>query len=147
MKRAILFFALAGSALVHAENFNAAQVHSELTADQARQVLIVVLKHEKIDIKKDGMDIDGPFKVDSGIPSQRGFWEFGVTFDSPKYGATQVLGRYAVSRLTGDVWETNLCRRYRFPKLGKIQAAIRLKTGKSIADEKDARRGLGCTEE
>jgi hypothetical protein len=78
------------------------------------------------------MDIDGPFKVDPGIPSERGFWEFGLTYDSPKLGATQVLGRYAVSRLTGDAWETNLCKRYDFPSLKRIQSAIMARTKKPL---------------
>jgi hypothetical protein len=67
-----------------------------------------------------------------------------LTYDSPKPGATQVLGRYAVGRLTGDVWETNLCKRYDFPSLKRVQAEIMARTKKTFADESDARRGLGC---
>jgi hypothetical protein len=148
MRVLLLFFALISSAFARTPAFDIGTVlESGLTGEQAKQVLIVVLNHEKYQLNKTGMDIDGPFKVDPNIPSQRGFWEFGLTYDSPKYGATQVLGRYAVSRLTGDVWETNLCKRYDFPKLRQVQAAIMEKTGKTRADEVEARRGLGCTDE
>ena len=118
-----------------------------LTGEQAKQVLIEVLKYEKFQLTKKGMDIDGPFKVDPNIPTHCGFWAFGLSYDSPKYGATQVLGQYAVSRFTGDVWETNLCKRFDFPKLRRMQAQITLKTAKSRTDEVEARRGLGCTDE
>lgn len=148
MKRFLILFVLAGAGVAHAQNFSADQIrNNELTGEQAQQVLIIVLKHEKIQINKRGMDIDGPFKVDPNIPSQRVFWEFGVIFDSPKYGATQVLSRYAVSRLTGDVWDTDRCKRYNFSALRKIQAAIMHKTGKALSDETEARRGLGCTDD
>jgi predicted nucleotidyltransferase len=63
------------------------------------------------------------------------------------YGATQVLGHYAVSRLTGGVWETNLCKRFDFSKLRRMQAQIMQRTAKSRADEVEARRGLGFTDE
>ena len=97
--------------------------------------------------KKRGMDIDGPHKVDPNILSQCAYWEFGLTYDSPKYGATQILGSYAVSKFTGDVWETNLCKRYEFPSLRQIQHAVMRRTGRSFADETKARPGLGCTDE
>jgi hypothetical protein len=142
-----LFTVVICTAMALPASFDPSQIREGgLTGDQAKQVLVVVLKHEKYRLEKRGMDIDGPFKVDPSIPSERGFWEFGLTYDSPKLGATQVLGRYAVSRLTGDVWETNLCKRYDFPSLKRIQAEIMTRTGKTFADEKEARQGLGCTD-
>lgn len=146
MKHILLLPALLSYAMVtQAADFVIAQ--DGLTGEQAKQVLIEVLKYQKYQLAKKGMDIDGPFKVDPNIPSQRGFWAFGLIYDSPKYGATQVLGHYAVSRLTGDVWETNLCKRFDFPKLRRMQTQIMQRTAKSPADEVEARRGLGCTDE
>lgn len=148
MKCLRLLFFLGYVGLAQSAELTSAPIAKDgLTGDQARQVLIVVLKHEKFQLNKQGMAIDGPFKVDQSIPSQRGFWEFGLTYDSPKYGATQVLGRYAVSRFTGDVWETNLCKHFDFPALSRLQARIELNTGKTRNDEAEARRGLGCVDE
>jgi hypothetical protein len=115
-----------------------------LTAEQAKAVLIVVLNHEGYLLNKSGMDIDGPLQIDPSIPSERAFWEFGLTFDSPNAGATKVLGQFAVGRLTGDVWETNLCKNYSFPSLKRLQRKIMETTKRSFADEAEARRGLGC---
>jgi hypothetical protein len=66
--------------------------------------------------------------------------------ETPRAGATEALRLYAVSRRTGDVWETNLCQRYDFPALRAAQDKIQQITGHSLADEQDARQGLGCTE-
>lgn len=148
MRYFLLFFALFGAAIAHDTALDATKVSRHgLTGAQARYVLKLVLEHEGYDLNKRGMDIDGPFKVDPAIASQRGYWEFGLTFDAPGYAATEVLGRFAVSRLTADVWETNLCRRYDFPALSQLQTMVMRKTGKTRADEIAARRGLGCTNE
>lgn len=148
MKHLLLFLFLSYAAFARSQEFNGRQIDKDgLTSEQAKRVLVVVLKHEKFRLERKGMSIDGPFKVDANIPSQRGFWEFGLIYDSPKYGATQVLGRYAISRFTGDVWETNLCRHYDFPALKRLQAQIVFKTGKSLTNETEARLGLGCSDE
>lgn len=80
----------------------------------------------------------------AGGPPNRGFYTFSVTFDSPKAAATDVVGAFAVSRLTGDVWETNLCKRYAFPALRAAQRRIMARTHGSFRAETAARQGLGC---
>jgi hypothetical protein len=120
---------------------NASQVQADgLTIDQAKQVLVMVLKHEKLFMKKPGFNIED-------IEFVTGYVNFFVTYDSPKAAATDVIGGFAVSPRTGDVWEANLCKRYDFPALKRVQATIMQHTGKTFASEVSERRGLGCTDE
>lgn len=140
----LLLLMFVATALAKAPDFDVAKVQkSGLSAEQARQVLTLVLVHEKYRLCKRGLGIEGPFKG-SLVP---GYFSFSLEFESAENGATQVLGMYRISKFTGDVWEFNLCQRYDFPKLKEIQAAIMKKTGKSFADETAARRRLGCTDE
>lgn len=119
----------------------ASQVQTEgLTSAQARQVLVMVLKHEKLFMNKPGFNIED-------IEFVPGYVNFHVTYDSPKAAATDVIGAFAVSPRTGDVWETNLCKRYEFQALKRVQGTIMQRTGKTFASEVGERRGLGCTDE
>ena len=112
-----------------------------LSAAQARQVLRVVLRHERFPVGKAG------FYIETLASGNRGYREFGVTFESPQAAATTVLGAFAVSRMTGDVWETNLCKRYAFPELEQLQARIMKRTHQTFATEVGERRKLGCSDE
>lgn len=117
-----------------------------LSKVQARQILLVVLEHEKHSPSSPGMYIESLTKK-NGAAIHSGYYDFGFSYESPNAGATQTLGLFAISRFTGDVWELHLCRRYSFPKLDKLQQAIMQVTKKTFADEKKQRRGLGCTDE
>jgi hypothetical protein len=111
-----------------------------LTVQQAEQVLVMVLKHEKLFMKEPGFNIEN-------IEFVPGYVNFHVTYDTPKAGATEVIGAFAVSPRTGDVWETNLCKRYAFPALKRVQAAIMQRTGSTFASETNDLRGMGCADE
>lgn len=113
---------------------------SGLTADQAKKILVLVLKHEKLFISKPGFNVEA-------TQLAPGYMNFFVTYDSPNAGATDAIGSFAVSPRTGDVWETNICRRYTFPALERAQAAIMKRTGETFASEVSERRKLGCTNE
>lgn len=124
------------------------QITSEgLSRGQAKQVLIVVLKHQRYKLGKSGVFIDGDLTDENGKPPHPGYFDFSLGYDSPKAGATEYWGLFSVSVSTGDVWETNTCKRFVFPALQRIQKNIMERTGKTMADEKAQRRGLGCTEE
>ncbi|MDR3441349.1 hypothetical protein [Telmatospirillum sp.] len=110
---------------------------SGLSVDQARQLLVVVLQHEKLMVNKPGFNIEN-------IEFVPGYVNFFVTYDSPKAGATDVIGGFAVSPRTGDVWETTLCKRYQFRTLSDIQKRIMEKTGKRFATNDEAKEELGC---
>jgi hypothetical protein len=116
-----------------------------LSRDQAEAVLRVVLKHQRYDPNKLGMDIHALHKKDGSDPHP-GFYDFSFIYDTPTSGATEVLGAYAVSRFTGDVWEVNLCKRYSMRDLKNLQKIIMERTGKTFAGEKKERLGLGCSD-
>ncbi len=117
-----------------------------LSKEQAKQVLLAALEHEKYSPSSPGMYIESLTKK-NGTAIHSGYYDFGLSYESPDAGATQTMGLFAISRFTGDVWELNLCRRYSFSKLDKLQKAITQVTKKTFADEKKQRRGLGCTDE
>jgi hypothetical protein len=119
-----------------------------LSRAQAKQVLIFIIKHQtKIKFGKSGVFIDGDLSDQNGNPSNSGYFDFALGYDDPEAAATEYMGSFSVSILTGDVWETNRCERYTFPALQRIQKTIMKQTGKTLADEKVQRRGLGCTDE
>ncbi len=120
---------------------------SGLTQDQARQVLMLVLRHERYQVGKAGAFVDGDLKDAEGRPPHPGYHDFSVGYDSPKSGATEYWGLFAVSRATGDVWEVNQCKRFAFPELARIQRRISGSTGQTLAGEAPLRRGLGCSDE
>ena len=111
--------------------------HDGLSTDQTRELLVVMLKHEKLFISKPGFSIE----TVRLIP---GYINFHVTWDSPKAAATDVIGEFAVSPLTGDIWEINNCKRYSFTQLSQLQAEITKHTGKTFTDESTVRQGMGC---
>jgi hypothetical protein len=118
-----------------------------LTREQAQAILMLVLRHQHVPAKPT-LEIEHLVKNGSKPEDIRpGYYSFGVTSDSPNMGASNVWGMYAVSRYTGDVWESFSCRRYRFAKLRRLQATIMKKTGKSFLDERQERLMLGCSDD
>ncbi|WP_167222126.1 hypothetical protein [Massilia rubra] len=118
---------------------------SGLTVDQARQVLVVVLNHEKFKMADPGMSIDGPWRGDEeGTLYRPGYVDFGLVYSNRKANTSNVLGHFAVNVFTGDVWNTVRCKRYTFAGLSKIQTIISARTGKKLANAKVAFDEVGC---
>lgn len=115
-----------------------------LTKEQAKQVLVLVLKHEKYRLSDKGIYIDGDLQNPNGKPDRPGYFDFSLSYENPKAGATAYLGYYSVNIKTGDVWEVESCVRYRFPALRRLQSEITKRTGVAISDEKVARDEVGC---
>lgn len=127
--------------LVAAQGFNAKHVKSSgLTPNQAEQVLLVVLKKEGFKTSDPRLWLDGPWLTD-GKPSIPGYHSFGAVY------VANTQGHYSINILTGDVWQTESCKRYIFPALSKIQQRISERTGKQLARDEDARSELGCLAE
>jgi hypothetical protein len=122
-------------------------VATGLMREQAKQVLLVVLKHEHYKLRGASIFINGDLADDKGNPPHPGYYDFSLGDDSAHEGATHYRGLFSVSVLTGEVWEINLCKRFEFRQLKRIQTAIMKKTGKTFADERAARKGLGCTDD
>ncbi|NHZ93986.1 hypothetical protein F2P45_34090 [Massilia sp. CCM 8733] len=116
-----------------------------MTAKQAKEVLIVVLKKNKFNLRKSGVFIEN-LVDDKGKPYHPGHFEFSLGYSDPKAGAIEYWGMYSVSAFTGDVWETHTCENFSFPELQRIQGEIMARTKRTFASERVARRGFGCTD-
>ncbi|UVM53383.1 hypothetical protein LOY38_17275 [Pseudomonas sp. B21-015] len=138
--------ALLACSSVLAESLNAKNIRpSGLTADQAKQVLLVVLRHQHYKMSNPDMWIDGPWQgEEKGTLFRAGYYDFGLVFNNPKGAASNVLGHFAVNILTGDVWETESCERFSSATLSGIQKRISVQTGKKLANEEVARSEIGC---
>jgi hypothetical protein len=136
---------IASSAFASPQAFNVDEVSSSgLTKEQAKQVLIVVLKHEKYRLSDPGMYIDGDLQNKDGTPNRPGYFDFSLSYETPKAGATAYVGYYSVNIKTGDIWEVESCLHYRFPALRRLQQQITKRTGTEIANAKIARDEVGC---
>lgn len=149
LKRAFMLaicLATSSAATAAAPSIDLGKIHSQgLTRSQARQVLVFVLTREGYGLKKRGVFIED-LTGDDGRLSPPGHVSFGLSYDTPKQGATAIWGLFAVSVSTGEMWEINTCEKFSFPALLRIQAAVRAATNISEAHERIERRGLGCTD-
>lgn len=118
-----------------------------LTEMQAKSLLVLSLKNEKYNVSRPGIFMDDDLKDKQGKAFHPGYYTFGVGYDSPSAGATDIWGMFSISPKTGDVWEEYTCTQISFPELQKIQQIIIKKTGVTFADEVAQRRGLGCKDE
>lgn len=116
-----------------------------LTKEQAKQVLMLVLRQDKYHLSKNsGMYIDGDLQTPDGKPNRPGYYDFSLSYETPEAGATAYLGYYAVNIKTGDVWEVESCVHYNFQALRRIQREITRRTGTALTNEKTARDEVGC---
>jgi hypothetical protein len=121
-----------------ARSFDAKDVKpSGLTLAQSRQVLRVVMTHERYKMASPKLWIDGPWLSD-GKPVVPGYFHFAVVY------VTNTQAHYAVNTFTGDVWDTESCKRYTFPALSTIQKQISIATGSELPSAEDAASELGC---
>lgn len=120
---------------------------SGLTREQAQKILISALNNQGYQLNKAGVFIDGDLTDEEGNPPHPGYFDFSLGYDGPTSGATEYWGLFSVSRLTGDVWEINTCKRLESRVLQGLQESVMAKTGKTMAEETTQRKGLGCTDE
>lgn len=116
---------------------------SGLTETQAKEVLLIVLMHEKYRLDIPGVFLE-PLANEESDPFIPGYYSFALGYDSPQAGATDPIGSFSINRTTGDVWETNECKRYHFSDLKQLQNKIMQKTGKTMLDDKAAYQSVGC---
>ncbi len=146
----LLGLALAGSTLAAcaSDALQPAQIKaSGLTREQAERVLRVALKHQDYQLQRPGVFIDGDLQDENGQPPHPGYYDFSLGYNDPKAGATEYWGLFSVSLNTGDTWEINSCKRLDGAELRALQRRVMARTGKTLADEKVQRLGLGCEEE
>jgi hypothetical protein len=122
-----------------------AQAHGhEMDSDQARQVVLVVARHDNITVDDRTIVINSmDTRRDAGfIP---GYYSFSIIreSDSPSR-ADETIRMYVVSKKTADTWELNLCTHYSFPELEKLQQEIMQKIGANPGNDDDMPKAIGC---
>jgi hypothetical protein len=115
-----------------------------ITATEAESLVRVVLRHEKIRLSPrycelERLDHEGKSFVSS-------YYSFGAHCDYPNTAATTPFGIYVVSPRTGDVWEFNRCKWFRFTELRTLQRDIKRRTHATDDAELTYRRKTGCAD-
>lgn len=117
-------------------------VRHRLTEGQARRIVVLVARHDNIDLTDTHIELNS---MDMGADFVPGFSSFIIIRESMTPGPDETLRRYAVSRRTGDVWEMNLCTHYDFPELMHLQQALAGHSHDEAAAVAEQSRELGCS--
>ena len=137
---AFFFFFLVASTLCAR-----ARVH-EMEFDQARQVALIVAKHDNITVDDRTIVMNSmDTRTEAGFI--RGYYSFPIVreSDSPSR-PDETIRMYVVSKRTADTWELNLCTHYSFPELQKFQHDIMHETGARSGDDADMPKAIGCVD-
>jgi len=118
-------------------------MHHRLTPSQARRIVVLVARHENIDLSDTHIELNS---MDMGADFVPGFSSFIIIRESMTPGPDETLRRYAVNRRTGDVWEINLCTHYDFPELQRMQRTLAGQTPDETAQVAAQGRQLGCAQ-
>jgi hypothetical protein len=114
-----------------------------LTLHQARQMAVLVARHDRIDLRDSHIEMNS---MDGGSEFFPGYASFIVLRESGTPGPDETLHRYAVNRQTGDVWEMTLCTHYDFPELTRMRRAFALRVQAGAGDLDAQGKQLGCSE-
>lgn len=119
------------------------QAGHRLTPKQARQIAVLVARHDQIDLTDSHVEMNSMDLTTDFIP---GYSSFIVIRESSTPGPDETLRRYAVNRRTGDVWEMTLCTHYDFPELEKMRRSLVGNANATASDLATQSRQLGCKE-
>ena len=115
-----------------------------LTSGQVRRLVLLVLRHDHIDLSDTHIELNS---MDLGHVFIPDFVSYSIIRESTTPGPDETLRRYAISRSTGDVWEINLCTHYDFPELTRLRQSF---TGRAVASAGEIAaqsKELGCSEQ
>jgi hypothetical protein len=141
MRQLAFFFLILATSTLCAR----ARVH-EMEFDQARQVALIVAKHDNITVDDRTIVMNSmDTRTDAGFI--RGYYSFLIVreSDSPSK-PDETIRMYVVSKRTADTWELNLCTHYSFPELQKFQHNIMHETGAHSGDDADMPKAIGCVD-
>ena len=139
MRQLAFFFSFLAAATLCAR----ARVH-EIELDQARQVVLIVAKHDNITVDDRTIVMNSmDTRSDAGfIP---GYYSFSIIRESDSPARPdETIRMYVISKRTADAWELNLCTHYSFPELQKFQQDVLHKTGASSGDDAETPKAIGC---
>ncbi len=116
----------------------------EIRPEQAKNVVLAAARHDNIyvddrTIVLNSMDTRGPAGF---IP---GYYSFSIIRESDSSdSADETIRMFVVSKRTAETWELNLCRRYSFPELDRLQHTLMQQTGATPEDERNMAKAIGC---
>jgi Effector immunity protein Tgi2PP len=141
-----LLFAVATISPALAPSAAQAAPHPQLrlTTRQARRLVLLVLRHDAIDLSDTHIELNS---MDLGAVFIPGFVSYSIIRESTSPGPDETLRRYAVNRATGDVWEINLCTHYDFPQLTNLRQTYLGHASASAAAIAAQSKELGCSEQ
>ena len=105
-----------------------------LTKSEAQELVTAAISSSTKTLPGFGFD-----DLPSGDPKEKDFYIFEASFKNP--GGMQVIGQYAVHKVSGIVWKVVGCRQMHSDELHKLQTTFRKRIGispdelKRLADE------------
>src|ERR1700691_6783577 len=120
-----------------------ARVH-EMEFDQARQVALIVAKHDNITVD-DRTIVMNSMDTRSEAGFIPGYFSFSIIRESDSPARPdETIRMYVVSKRTAVTWELNLCTHYSIPDLQKFQQDFLHQTGATAANDPDMPKAIGC---
>ncbi len=113
-----------------------------ISGDEAKEVVGMVLRHQKFPSSSPHCDIENLDK--NGKVFAPGYYAFGASCDFPNNPTTSPWGTYLVSPRTGDVLNYDTCKWLSYSDLRQRQKQIMLQTGATEASERKYRDSTGC---
>ena len=108
-----------------------------LSKAEAQELVTVGLGSRAKELPHFGLD-DLPSKD----PKEKDFYLFEASFSNP--GGMQIVGHYAVHKITGAVWKLDICERVDSTALQKLQETIRRRIGVTPEKLKQLANALPC---
>lgn len=116
----------------------------EMPYTQARQIALLVAAHDHITVDDRNVVLNS---MDTRTPEGflPGYYSFSIIREGNSAAeADETIRMYAISKRTGETWEMNLCNRYSFPALQKVQREVVRETGAGAAEDPGMPKDIGC---
>jgi hypothetical protein len=116
----------------------------EIGPQQAKNVVLAVARHDNIYVD-DRTIVLNSMDTRSQAGFIPGYYSFSIIRESDSSAsADETIRMFVVSKRTAETWELNLCTRYSFPELDRLQRTLMQQTGATPADERDMAKAIGC---
>ena len=111
-----------------------------VTSEEALRLVKMALLHDGHDPETPGLVLT-EITDNTGRDAFAGFRMFSLAFEA-ETGGSNNIATYAVSKKTGDLWDSDRCVRYTFPELKVEQQKIMKRTGSTFESEAMERKAL-----